>query len=89
MAKLTQDELAERWRISPRTLEQWRWLGGMSTATNLTPLSRIANKKGSISAQPVELRDDQGSAGDLRQVQRLRQFRPVGLATTLDLHEPR
>lgn len=27
MAKLTQDELADRWRISPRTLEQWRWLG--------------------------------------------------------------
>ena len=27
MAKLTQDELAERWRLSPRTLEQWRWLG--------------------------------------------------------------
>jgi hypothetical protein len=27
MAKLTQEELAERWRISPRTLEQWRWLG--------------------------------------------------------------
>ncbi len=23
---LTQSELAERWRISPRTLERWRWL---------------------------------------------------------------
>ena len=23
---LTQIELAERWRISPRTLERWRWL---------------------------------------------------------------
>lgn len=23
---LTQDELAKRWRISPRTLERWRWL---------------------------------------------------------------
>ena len=23
---LTQGELAERWRISPRTLERWRWL---------------------------------------------------------------
>jgi hypothetical protein len=23
---LTQVELAERWRISPRTLERWRWL---------------------------------------------------------------
>lgn len=22
---LTQSELAERWRISPRTLERWRW----------------------------------------------------------------
>lgn len=22
---LTQDELAERWKISPRTLERWRW----------------------------------------------------------------
>ena len=22
----TQFELAERWRISPRTLERWRWL---------------------------------------------------------------
>ena len=24
---LTQGELAKRWRISPRTLERWRWLG--------------------------------------------------------------
>jgi hypothetical protein len=23
---LTQTELAQRWRISPRTLERWRWL---------------------------------------------------------------
>ena len=23
---LTQGELANRWRISPRTLERWRWL---------------------------------------------------------------
>jgi hypothetical protein len=23
---LTQAELARRWRISPRTLERWRWL---------------------------------------------------------------
>lgn len=27
MSKMTQDQLAERWHISPRTLEQWRWLG--------------------------------------------------------------
>lgn len=27
MGKLTQTELARRWKISPRTLEQWRWLG--------------------------------------------------------------
>jgi hypothetical protein len=27
MGYLTQAELAERWRISPRTLEQWRWQG--------------------------------------------------------------
>lgn len=27
MAKLTQAQLAERWQMSPRTLEQWRWLG--------------------------------------------------------------
>ncbi|MDX9859294.1 MAG: helix-turn-helix domain-containing protein [Rhodospirillales bacterium] len=24
---LNQIELARRWRISPRTLERWRWLG--------------------------------------------------------------
>lgn len=24
---LTQQELAHRWRISPRTLERWRWEG--------------------------------------------------------------
>ena len=24
---LTQDQLADRWQISPRTLERWRWLG--------------------------------------------------------------
>ena len=23
---LTQDDLAQRWRISARTLERWRWL---------------------------------------------------------------
>ena len=27
MGKMTQDQLAERWHLSPRTLEQWRWLG--------------------------------------------------------------
>ncbi|ABV94955.1 conserved hypothetical protein [Dinoroseobacter shibae DFL 12 = DSM 16493] len=27
MAKLTQAQLAARWYVSPRTLEQWRWLG--------------------------------------------------------------
>ena len=27
MANRTQDELAARWKMSPRTLEQWRWLG--------------------------------------------------------------
>lgn len=24
---LNQNELAERWAMSPRTLERWRWLG--------------------------------------------------------------
>jgi hypothetical protein len=24
---LNQEELARRWKISPRTLERWRWLG--------------------------------------------------------------
>ncbi|MEM6489762.1 MAG: helix-turn-helix domain-containing protein [Pseudomonadota bacterium] len=24
---MTQAQLAERWQISPRTLEQWRWRG--------------------------------------------------------------
>jgi hypothetical protein len=27
MQHLDQRHLAERWRISPRTLEQWRWQG--------------------------------------------------------------
>lgn len=27
MEKMTQEQLAEHWQISPRTLEQWRWLG--------------------------------------------------------------
>lgn len=27
MSKMTQEQLAERWHLSPRTLEQWRWLG--------------------------------------------------------------
>lgn len=27
MATMTQEQLAARWHISPRTLEQWRWLG--------------------------------------------------------------
>lgn len=27
MCKMTQEQLAARWQISPRTLEQWRWLG--------------------------------------------------------------
>lgn len=25
---LRQKDLAERWHVSPRTLERWRWLGG-------------------------------------------------------------
>lgn len=24
---ITQEQLADRWHMSPRTLEQWRWLG--------------------------------------------------------------
>ncbi len=27
MVHLDQNELAERWSLSPRTLEQWRWRG--------------------------------------------------------------
>ncbi|KMK68600.1 AlpA family transcriptional regulator [Puniceibacterium sp. IMCC21224] len=27
MGKMTQQQLAARWQMSPRTLEQWRWLG--------------------------------------------------------------
>jgi len=27
MAKMTQVQLAERWHLSPQTLEQWRWPG--------------------------------------------------------------
>ena len=27
MNKFTQEQLAQRWHLSPRTLEQWRWLG--------------------------------------------------------------
>lgn len=27
MAHLDQNDLAERWNLSPRTLEQWRWRG--------------------------------------------------------------
>lgn len=27
LAKMTQKQLASRWHMSPRTLEQWRWLG--------------------------------------------------------------
>jgi hypothetical protein len=27
MSKMTQGQLAERWMMSPCTLEQWRWLG--------------------------------------------------------------
>ena len=27
MSKMTQSQLAQRWMLSPRTLEQWRWLG--------------------------------------------------------------
>jgi len=27
MEMLSQNQLADRWKISPSTLEQWRWLG--------------------------------------------------------------
>jgi len=27
MNRMTQEQLAARWQMSPRTLEQWRWLG--------------------------------------------------------------
>ena len=27
MSKLTETELADRWRVSVRTLQNWRWMG--------------------------------------------------------------
>ncbi len=46
-------------------------------------------QEGGIAAQPVQLGNDQRRAGDLRQVQRLQEFRPVGLPPAFHLGEPR
>jgi hypothetical protein len=45
---LTQAELARRWRISPRTLERWRWLDQGPAFLKLG--SRIAYRLADIEA---------------------------------------
>ena len=44
-------------------------------------------EEGGVAGEAVQLGDHQRRAGDLGQVQRLRQFRPIGLAAALDLRE--
>lgn len=49
---LTQDELARRWRISPRTLERWRWLSQGPAFLKLG--SRIAYRLADVEAFEAE-----------------------------------
>jgi hypothetical protein len=49
---LTQTELARRWRISPRTLERWRWLNQGPTFLKLG--SRIAYRLLDVEAFEAE-----------------------------------
>jgi hypothetical protein len=44
---LTQLELAARWRISPRTLERWRWL---KTGPNFHKLGRVTYSLADVEA---------------------------------------
>lgn len=46
-----------------------------------------SEKERRVAGEPVQLGDDQRCAGDLCQVQRLKEFRSVGLASALDLSE--
>ncbi len=49
---LTQTELARRWRISPRTLERWRWLNQGPAFLKLG--SRIAYRIADVEAFEAE-----------------------------------
>ena len=46
MTQLNQIELARRWRISPRTLEKWRWLHQGPTYLKIG--GRVAYRLGDI-----------------------------------------
>ena len=46
-------------------------------------------QEGGVARQPVELGDHQRRPGDLGEMQRLRELRPVRVAPALDLGEPR
>jgi hypothetical protein len=48
----------------------------------------VRQQQGCVPRQPVELGDDEDGAGDLRQVQRLGELRPVRVASALHLGEP-
>lgn len=78
MAHIDQKALAERWLMSPRTLEQWRWQGRGPRYLKLGgrviyPLSEIeayeaeslhANTVGPLSPAPSDPRSSSESASD-------------------------
>ena len=53
MAKITQEQLAVRWHMSPRTLEQWRWLGKGPRFLKIG--ARVLYDEDEVEAQPVRL----------------------------------
>jgi hypothetical protein len=60
---------------------------GMSTATNCTSLWRTSSRKAAFRLRLSNFAITR-SARDLRQVQRLQEFRPVGLVPSLDFTKP-
>jgi hypothetical protein len=58
---LTQLDLARRWRVSPRTLERWRWLGQGPAYLKLG--AAVAYRLDDVEAFEVRRRHEAAAAG--------------------------
>ena len=56
---ITQAELARRWRLSPRTLERWRWQGNGPAYLKIG--GRIVYRKEDVAEFEIQQRKTSGS----------------------------
>ena len=56
---ITQAELARRWRLSPRTLERWRWKGNGPSYLKIG--GRIVYRKEDVAEFEIQRRKTSGS----------------------------